>query len=123
MRWRRYTDMVRLLRQTRIVRAFAVALLLWTAVDLGNPTLCALDTPVNARAAGTVVHATDPGRPVGVPPLHVDDCFCCSLHVRPSAKATPITAGIPVLRHVRVIAVGLPSGEHAAIYHPPQVLA
>ena len=122
MRRRLYTDAVSL-RKTRIARTFAVALLLWTAVDLGNPTLCALDTPVDARAAGAAMHAADLARPVGVPPIHVDDCFCCSLHVRPSAKAIPTTAGVGAPRHVRANAEGLPSAEHAAIYHPPQLLS
>ena len=60
-------------------------LLMWTAVDIAAPGLCALEREddfsivADADKAATVV-TTDASLPddPSTPPLHVDDCFCCS---------------------------------------------
>lgn len=56
-----------------------VLLLTWTAADLTNTALCALDGSALPISAGTADFAQNPGSDSTqkVPP-HIDDCFCCS---------------------------------------------
>jgi hypothetical protein len=100
-------------------------LLLWTAADLTNADLCALDNEgsVESTAAGDVLRAPDQGRLPGRtrPAPHVDDCFCCSRCVEPGEIAIPAVVHV-VRRDVRVVAFRLPRTDPAPVYHPPLVL-
>ena len=65
--------------------AVAILLLAWTAADLTNASLCALDnegtapatagptSPASTMDDGTTQRAPEPASP------HLDDCICCSL--------------------------------------------
>ena len=70
----------------RIGRVFAVALLVWTAVDLLDRRACQnhpeLLMPAAAAAASVASPAdTHEHRHDGPPPGHAGDCFCCSAFV------------------------------------------
>jgi hypothetical protein len=97
--------------------------LLWTAVDLTNPELCALDNdplaPVSTSA--TLFAVDDAGLPDGPAP-HIDDCFCCSRCVEASPVQAP--AGLRlVTRRAPLVSDTLLVADHASVYHPPQVLS
>ena len=103
-------------RARRIGRVFAVALLLWTAVDLLDFGVC----ENNHVRLGTHTQATlqSPAEQDGCGPHHCHDCFCCSPYVdvqvpfliHVAAEATPAVSTDPVL--VPLIAA-------APLYHPP----
>lgn len=100
-------------------------LLLWAAVDLSNPALCALDgEPFSVPAAATTIHAVDgAGVPAsGQPEPHIDDCFCCSRCVEPAPFAGPIVTG-PARQRIFLPPDRIPLSDHASVYHPPQFLA
>jgi hypothetical protein len=82
-----YTDRVMGLRGGRrlVLRWCATVLLLWTAIDVMAPGLCALEREheENAVSAASADETAAPDR--ALPPTndstsapHVDDCFCCS---------------------------------------------
>jgi hypothetical protein len=103
----------------------AIALLLWTAVDLMNVGLCALDNEhaLSAAAAVPTMRAVDEAGPRGAggPAPHVDDCFCCSRCVEPAQMVVP-AAEEPAFREEAAVADRLPLPDRAPVYHPPQVL-
>lgn len=72
--------LMRLLKRSALARGLALVLLMWTAVDLTNTSLCALDQEDSQpRHACTTLapHFCDV-QPSSSAPVHVDDCFCCS---------------------------------------------
>lgn len=101
----------------------AMILLLWTAVDLSNAGLCALDNedaaPIAADAT-TALAASHGDRAPLAPDTsrHVDDCFCCShcVDVRPFAAVLEC-APVPLPRSVLMLAA--PRNIGASLYHPP----
>jgi hypothetical protein len=98
----------------------ALLILMWTAVDLVHPSACALDASPAGVAA---MQASDAVRvPLGaVPSGHVDDCFCCSHCVHPTATAAAATSRALVVPRADRYRDRLPSADRAAVYHPPQV--
>lgn len=113
-------------RHTALSRAVAFAILLWTAADLSNASLCALDQEgAGARpsASDTVIRCVAAGHDNPASrPGHIDDCFCCSHCVDASVFAMlddrPLRLG--------VIHPGLTSALHSlagAVDHPPQLLS
>ena len=113
-------------RRTSVSRALVFAILLWTAIDLSNSSLCALDnegaasstvaTPATAGAA-----VLDGGSSSSVPPAqspHIDDCFCCSHCVEVAGLAPAHAATIAgSLKMPLVLAV--PRLFGSPLYHPP----
>ncbi len=102
------------------VRAVAWVLLAWVALDLGVPSLCALDregqsTPLSSTAIYTP--AGDNGMPDQS--VHIDDCFCCSHCVNVASVsdiATPLLVdnrSLPPLTRSLFLAAYPP-------YHPPR---
>jgi len=108
-----------------LVRATVVVLLLWTAVDMTNASLCALDSEggVNVaagdapRIAGATSPPVSPGAPADA--AHVDDCFCCSHCVRPGLRA-PISAPLAIVRVTAPPAVQAIQSASDPLDHPPQ---
>ena len=100
-------------------RAVACILLLWVALDLGFPSLCALDqtsVPSSATANGDTRPADDS---VPDPSKHVDDCFCCSHCVDVTSMAAPS----PLVWAVGDLALPEDRAPFAAknpLYHPPR---
>jgi hypothetical protein len=110
-----------------VLRWCATVLLLWTAIDMMAPGLCALerehdDAAVAAAAAtGAVAVALEGALPpaddsTSVP--HVDDCFCCS-HCVDMWRLDAVAAPADLVQHFVV-------REHRAVdnvppppYHPP----
>lgn len=99
-------------------------LLLWTAVDLSNAGLCALDNedaaPMAADATATFSAAAhDAGAPLAPDTTrHVDDCFCCShcVDIRALTVALDCTA-VALPRALLMLAA--PRNAGASLYHPP----
>jgi hypothetical protein len=110
-------------RRRSLYRACAIVLLLWTAVDLTNMRLCALDNEdvVSMPADGSDVPAAGDAPVPDTPAPHVDDCFCCSRCVEPSPVTMPPRASIAPHRP-RSLTDALPVSDHVPVYHPPQAL-
>lgn len=105
----------------RIVRIGVMVLLAWTALDLTAPSLCALDAEGQSTDAAYSVNDTEPSIPADVPaePGHVDDCFCCSHCVEPTALPAP--AGLEfVVTQYRALPDSLPLSAALPLYHPPR---
>lgn len=109
-------------RHSRSVQAATMFLLLWTAADLTNPSLCALDKEdarqtVPAGPGSTAFHQdsrTDvpsPARP------HIDDCFCCSHCVEVQGLAA--LGSELVNREVQSLVPVTPRLFGSRLYHPP----
>ena len=114
-------NLMRSPRFRRIVRIIAVVLLAWTALDLTAPSLCALEAdverPGSGHAAITAAASTPPGAPVEE--AHVDDCFCCSHCVEPTAVPAPSGLQFVVNRY-RTLPDGIPPSPVLQLYHPPR---
>ena len=103
-----------------IARAVALLLLALVALDLGNPSLCALDqaAPLMPVSAATLdQRPTDDSGPAG--PVHIDDCFCCSHCVDVSSIAAPsplawAASDLPLPRDRAPFTTASP------LYHPPR---
>ena len=102
-------------------RVVAWLFLAWVTVDLGFPSVCALDQegrliPLSVQSA---VGAATSGDTVPAPPAHIDDCFCCSHCVNVTAIAGP-----PVIEwidlHVTLPADRVPYPRGYPSYHPPR---
>ena len=65
----------------RVASIAAVVILAWTAADLSNSSLCALD---QEGFPSPVEQSSQDQLPFGSEAIHFDDCFCCSHCVRPS---------------------------------------
>lgn len=108
-----------LLQFRATARAAAWLLLGLVALDLGNPSLCALDqgqlAPASANADS---RPSDDGNTV--PPVHVDDCFCCShcVDVGFVSRLAPL-AFIDRAMAQPIYAPLFPAGHPP--YHPPRV--
>ena len=103
------------------VRAAAWLLLGLVALDLGNPSLCALDQempsiPVSA-AATLDAGSTDGGAPIR--PVHVDDCFCCSHCVDVASAQSPAKLAWASIR-IQLPTDSAPLPTAYPPYHPPR---
>lgn len=101
-------------------RAIAWLFLAWVGIDLGYPSLCALDqeNPLNLAVA-TSVDAASPDGTTPVPPAHIDDCFCCSHCVDVSSIASSVPLWSVVFVPLPIDRAPFPSGYPP--YHPPRV--
>ena len=101
-------------------RAAAWLLLALVALDLGNPSLCALDqevpsTPLSAAA----LDARPTGDSAPARPVHIDDCFCCSHCVDVASAPGPAKLSWAGIRlPLPTDAVPLPTAYPP--YHPPR---
>jgi hypothetical protein len=107
-------------RFRKTARTAAWLLLAWVAVDLGNPSLCALDQDVPVMPLSDAALDTFPPDS-GAPdlPAHIDDCFCCShcvniASVQPSSRLAQ--AGLPA--PLPTDAAAWPTAYPP--YHPPR---
>lgn len=106
-------------------RAVVFTILLWTAADLSNVSLCALDnedasaTAALASADGVVLQApSDAGVPLA-PASHVDDCFCCS-HCVEVAVIIPAQASAVASSPRPALVRAEPRIFGSPLYHPPK---
>lgn len=109
-------------RFRKLIRATAWLFLAWTAVDLGVPSLCALDQesqPPRVYSSSPRMDAPSTNETIPDAPVHVDDCFCCShcVNVSPilSLDALALVRSDPnqLADGVRIPAAYPP-------YHPPR---
>ena len=111
-------------RHSRLAQTVSLILLLWTAADLTNASLCALEnegtgfSSVEATAT-QIVDSSSSQAPVPVPaPPHIDDCFCCS-HCVDVQVLWPATLAMPVdLQHAPLV-LASPRIFGSPLYHPP----
>lgn len=116
------SESVQFLRKSRLVPAVALVLLAWTAVDLTNASLCALDQEGAARSACVVV-MQQIGRGQqdgGSVPTHVDDCFCCS-HCVDAAALPALTITCFTADSMGFERVSPPRSIPRSLDHPPQL--
>jgi len=116
-----------------VLRWCATVLLLWTAIDMMAPGLCALErehdeevavaadaTTVDDDAAGAAFEQALPPADDSPSVPHVDDCFCCSHCVdmwRLDAVAAPADLVQHFVLHQRRVVDNVPPPP----YHPPLV--
>ena len=99
-------------------------LLMWTAVDIAAPGLCALeredDVSSSAGDKASIVVSAAASLPddSSTPPPHVDDCFCCSHCVDFSRYATVFAPSGDVQRDA-VDMLHLVDHVPPPPYHPP----
>ena len=109
-------------RHSRLVKTVIMILLLWTAADLTNTSLCALEsedsrpTQVENSAPG-LSEATQP-RPLPEPVGHFDDCFCCS-HCVEVQPVFPPAAGLRVAPQRAPMTAPAVRIFGFPLYHPP----
>ena len=107
-------------RHRPLAQTVSLLLLLWTAADLSNASLCALENegtwPV---AVGTCTTVSDSSGQVPVPLTpHVDDCFCCS-HCVDIKAASPAMVSMPVDLQQVALVLAAPRLFGSRLYHPP----
>jgi len=110
-------------RHSRLVRTVATVILLWTAADLTNVSLCALDSDELGRSVAVGLTATLSGETTNEAPQpapHIDDCFCCS-HCVDVQVLVPAVVAEPVARRESPVDVAAPVGFGFPQYPPPLV--
>lgn len=108
-------------RHSRLAQAIAVVLLLWTALDLSNESLCALEGEAGQSILTTekaAVAATSSAADPVHAPQHVDDCFCCS-HCVEVSSTTPAPVGLSINQDAVALVPSAPYTFGAPLYHPP----
>ena len=97
----------------------AVILLLWTAVDIANAQLCAVDQqPLSTVTSQRITDKTpQPQAPAGA-----DDCFCCS-HTVQAATVSVSTPLFAPREGSSQIQARSPFTIDRQIDHPPQAFA
>ena len=111
-------------RHSVLSRTVALTILLWTAADLSNASLCALDNedavPFGS-SVGLVLMLNDARTPQVPPsaPAHVDDCFCCSRCVEVTAVVVPDAPSVETQSQIPFVAYA-PRIFGCPLYHPPQ---
>jgi hypothetical protein len=102
-------------RHTRIVRAVALALILWLGLDLAATGVCCQDERLPGASASGLTTGC-PGDS-STAPSQADACFCCAHVVGPAALHVP-----PPRQAAVVIPDVHPSdrpGIRPVLYHPP----
>lgn len=110
-------------RRSGIARLVVVGLLSWTAADLANASLCALDheqelaaSPASGPTVLTAAHA--PSGQAADEPMHVDDCFCCS-HCVELSRLLPAIDSEPAAPDAPTPVTLVPRLFGLQLYHPP----
>jgi len=108
-------------RHSLPARVVATVILLWTAADLTNASLCALDSDefgaaYAAELSPTLSNGTTDRAPSQ--PGHIDDCFCCS-HCVDIQVFVPTVVAEPIARREPPRDVATPHGFGFPLYHPP----
>ena len=102
-------------------RAVAWLLLAWVSVDLGFPALCALDQELRPLTAATASleapSSSDDGAPA--PPVHIDDCFCCS-HCVDVGSMVGLLPRAGVTARMAFPVDRAPFRAGYPLYHPPR---
>lgn len=96
-------------------------LLLWTAADLSNASLCALDNerqPMQVSAEHAFLGSSDAQVPTPTPERHIDDCFCCSHCVEHQVFA-PGALVMPMKMQRAPLVLAAPRLFGSPLYHPP----
>ena len=97
----------------------AMLLLLWTATDLSNASLCALDNEDASPVQASVMLADGSASHLPVQPVqHIDDCFCCSHCIDVQAVILATVAMRVDLKRAR-LDLFAPHIFGSPLYHPP----
>lgn len=111
-------------RHSRLAQTVSLILLLWTAADLTNASLCALENEStgfsSGGAAATQIADTSSSQAPVPTPSHIDDCFCCS-HCVDVQVLSPAPLALPLdLEHTPLV-LAAPRIFGSPLYHPPLV--
>lgn len=113
-------------RHSRLAQAVTMVLLLWTAADLTNTSLCALENEDMRSTTPSTPGSTtlDQDTHGQIPPQparpHIDDCFCCS-HCVEVHGLVPALASVPVNTELQALVLATPRLFGSRLYHPPLV--
>lgn len=111
-------------RFRKLIRATAWLFLAWTALDLGVPSLCALDqereSPPIYSSSERIAAPSTPNESTPDAPVHVDDCFCCSHCVNVTALHALATLAF-VGTDLALPSDSVPVAAGYPPYHPPRV--
>ena len=111
-------------RHSLLARMVATVILIWTAADLTNASLCALDSDELGSAYAADLSSTlssgTSDRAPSQPGPHIDDCFCCS-HCVDVQVLVPGVIAQPIARRVPLRDIAVPDGFGFPLYHPPLV--
>ena len=108
-------------RQSWLVQVIAIAILVWTAADLTNVSLCALDHEGTQSGPVTTSATRCDGAETQFPPAapqHFDDCFCCS-HCVELQVLVPETFEAPADLQRSPSVLASPRIFGSPLYHPP----
>ena len=113
------------LRKSVLARVVVLALLAWTAVDLSDMTLCALDresTPRHEASPDSCTLSSAKRDNSGSETRHIDDCFCCS-HCVNASLVVSLVQDSSLLGLIRFASASHTRSAPHALYHPPQLLS
>ena len=106
-----------------LLRAIAIFLLTWIAVDLVAIDTCVLD--VDAGVAGgprSALAIRAPGTPHQPTTHHPDHCLCHGHSIAPGTPAG-LTAPAIIETSVEAVPAASPHDSASTLYHPPQLRA
>ena len=103
------------MRFRSLARVVAIMLLMWTAADLADTSLCALDGRLTAPTQQLAVGAMSAD---GVMPV-ADDCFCCSSTVKVQSAFLIVLAAVTTPFDSRP-SIGHLGAVPRPLYRPPQ---
>lgn len=110
------------IRTGRVARIVAVFFLLWTAVDLTNSSVCAIDQqPASGLARRESTVLTTAGSAQTAPNGGAEECFCCCHHIVSTAAWVP-TPQVDVAQRVSLPPVDQVRVLQARLDHPPQLV-
>lgn len=115
-----YCLLMRSVRFHTMARTVTWVLFAWVAVDLGVPSVCALDQEGQSTPswATNVDISTDNGLPDQ--PVHIDDCFCCSHCVNVTAVSLLVMTPWADT-DVSLPPADTPFPSSYPPYHPPKI--
>lgn len=104
----------------RISRFIALALLLWTAVDLSIPSICRAEDSSWNLGQNTGIAQRHEGQVSQAPGFQGDDdCFCCCSHIVPSSHFA-VNAEARVVSSTTVPRSHQIDQDPRSLFHPPK---
>jgi hypothetical protein len=104
-------------RRSGLLQLAVVLLLSWTAADLVNASLCAVDS--GGLAQNEAAMTNHPAGPVPPPTSPVDDCFCCS-HSVDVGRLTVVLDSTAVAPIPEMSVPAAPQSPPHIPFHPPK---
>lgn len=105
----------------KVRKTVAIVLLLWTAIDIAVPNLCASDRALipDAQLIMTSAQPSASHDSPGSRFISDDDCFCCCSHIVPTSHFVMATS-LQVAPAEAEVACSRTDGLPTSLYHPPR---